>query len=253
MTARRRRRRLRGEGGRDGLLLTTSCGAGEAEADRVSRPDTPLPPGLSPPGAGRAHAAPHLPDARRGPAGPSPDSEGGGAGRGRQRAAHGPTAGPAHPTPSPHHGGGGVLLCPRALAVATAATAHSGGAAAGGSGTPRLPLGSLEKAFSPRAHRPSPGPSHLRAHGGAPRAAGPQLGGRGLRSREADHHTGACARSGPERSPHPASLQGLLHQGLRDEGNGHGLSLPPRPPAHPRESHSRDTRHRGGDPRGTPG
>ena len=49
--------------------------------------------------------------------------------------------------------------------------------------TPRLPLGSLEKAFSPRARRPSPGPSRLRAHGGAPRATSPQLGGRGLRYR----------------------------------------------------------------------
>ncbi|XP_043318303.1 collagen alpha-1(III) chain-like [Cervus canadensis] len=68
-----------------------------------------------------AHTAPHSPDTRQGPAGPSPNSEGGGAGR-----------------------------------IATVATAHSGGAAAGGSGTPRLPLGSLEKAFSPRAHRPSP-------------------------------------------------------------------------------------------------
>ena len=45
------------------------------------------------------------------------------------------------------------------LAAATAATAHSGGAAAGGSGTPRLPLGWLVKAFSPRAHHPSPGSS----------------------------------------------------------------------------------------------
>src|SRR3712207_7436431 len=33
---------------------------------------------------------------------------------------------------------------------------RKGGAAAGGSGTPRHPLGSLEKAFSPRACRPRP-------------------------------------------------------------------------------------------------
>lgn len=58
----------------------------------------------------RAHGPPPAcRDARRGPAGPSPDSEGGGAGRSRQRAAHSPTAGPAHPTPSPPTGGGGVL------------------------------------------------------------------------------------------------------------------------------------------------
>ena len=43
------------------------------------------------------------------------------------------------------------------MAANTAATAHSGGAAAGGSGTPRLPLGSLEKVFSWRARHPSPG------------------------------------------------------------------------------------------------
>ncbi|XFF74585.1 hypothetical protein AB1E18_000804 [Capra hircus] len=70
-------------GGRDGLPLTNGRGAGEAEADRASRPDTAPPsPRAHPTGAGRTHTAPHLPDARRGPAGPSPDSEGGGAGRG---------------------------------------------------------------------------------------------------------------------------------------------------------------------------
>ncbi|XP_060975761.1 basic proline-rich protein-like [Dama dama] len=101
------------------------CGAGGAGADQAVAPQPPrLPPGLTPRGRLRAHStrtAPHSPNTRRGPAGPSPNSEGGGAGR-----------------------------------IATVATAHLGGAAAGGSGTPRLPLGSLEKAFSPRAHRPSP-------------------------------------------------------------------------------------------------
>ena len=43
--------------------------------------------------------------------------------------AQGPTAGPH----LPQRGGGG--FCPRALAVTTVATAHSGGAAAWGSGT----------------------------------------------------------------------------------------------------------------------
>lgn len=135
------------------------CGAGGAGADQAVAPQRPPPfPLGSHHGAGCAqhstHTAPHSPDTRQGPAGPSPNSEGGGAGRSRQQAAHGPTAGPAHPSPPFPTGGGG--FCPRALAVATVATAHSGGAAAGGSGTPRLPLGSLEKAFSPRAHRPSP-------------------------------------------------------------------------------------------------
>ncbi|XP_043318309.1 collagen alpha-1(I) chain-like [Cervus canadensis] len=54
-----------------------------------------------------AHTAPHSPDTRQGPAGPSPNSEGGGAGRSRQQAAHGPTAGPVHPSPPFPTGGGG--------------------------------------------------------------------------------------------------------------------------------------------------
>lgn len=59
-------------------------------------------------------------------------------------------------------------------------TARLGGAAAGGSGTPRLPLGSLEKAFSPRVRHPPPIVCALRAHGGAPRATKSTTGrGRG--------------------------------------------------------------------------
>lgn len=52
----------------------------------------------------------------------------------------------------------------------------SGGAAAGGSGTPRHPLGSLEKAFSPRACRPHP-TGHPSA--GPARAQDPATRGRG--------------------------------------------------------------------------
>lgn len=93
------------------------------------------------------------PRARRrpGPAGSSPDSEGGGAGRGRQES-----------DARPHRGAGRPLeergLCPtrNGSHPASVATTRRGGAAAGGSGTPRHPLGSLEKAFSPRAHRPHP-------------------------------------------------------------------------------------------------
>ena len=47
----------------------------------------------------------------------------------RQRVAHGPTVGPAYPSSS-HGGGAGAGFCPRALAVATVATARWGGAAA---------------------------------------------------------------------------------------------------------------------------
>ncbi|XP_052520229.1 collagen alpha-1(I) chain-like [Budorcas taxicolor] len=196
----------------------------------------PFPQGSHHGGAGRTHTAPHLPDARRGPAGPSPDSEGGGAGRGRQRAAHGPTAGPAHPTPSPPTEGGGVLLCPRALAVATVATAHSGGAAAGGSGTPRLPLGSLEKAFSPRARRPSPGPCHLRAHGGAPTSHQSSAGreGSAVQGSGPPRRSVCAVRARAEPASRP--LRGLIRQGRPPRrGEQARLSLPPRPPVPRRE------------------
>lgn len=240
MTARRHPLRLRGRGrARRAPPHHQLWGRGGRGRPGVAPRHSPPSPKAHTTGAGRTHTAPHLPDARRGPAGPSPDSEGGGAGRGRQRAAHGPTAGPAHPTPSSPTEGGGVLLCPRALAVATVATAHSGGAAAGGSGTPRLPLGSLEKAFSPRARRPSPGPSRLRAHGGAPRATRPQLGGRGLRYRWADHHTGACARSAPERSPRPAPCKASSAKASATRGNRHASPYRLDPP--PKERHSGDT------------
>ena len=104
---------------------------------------------------------PHLPDTRRGPAGPSPNSKGGGTGHGRQQAAHGPTTGPAHPLPSPPPEGrwGAGCSTHMLLAATTGGTTHSGATAAGGSGTPRLPLRSLEKAFSPSIHHPSPGSS----------------------------------------------------------------------------------------------
>ncbi|XP_052520107.1 collagen alpha-1(I) chain-like [Budorcas taxicolor] len=196
----------------------------------------PFPQGSHHGGAGRTHTAPHLPDARRGPAGPSPDSEGGGAGRGRQRAAHGPTAGPAHPTPSPPTEGGGVLLCPRALAVATVATAHSGGAAAGGSGTPRLPLGSLEKAFSPRARRPSPGPCRLRAHGGAPTSHQSSAGreGSAVQGSGPPRRSVCAVRARAEPASRP--LRGLIRQGRPPRrGEQARLSLPPRPPVPRRE------------------
>ncbi|XP_052520224.1 collagen alpha-1(I) chain-like, partial [Budorcas taxicolor] len=196
----------------------------------------PFPQGSHHGGAGRTHTAPHLPDARRGPAGPSPDSEGGGAGRGRQRAAHGPTAGPAHPTPSPPTEGGGVLLCPRALAVAMVATAHSGGAAAGGSGTPRLPLGSLEKAFSPRARRPSPGPCRLRAHGGAPTSHQSSAGreGSAVQGSGPPRRSVCAVRARAEPASRP--LRGLIRQGRPPRrGEQARLSLPPRPPVPRRE------------------
>ncbi|XP_052497063.1 collagen alpha-1(I) chain-like, partial [Budorcas taxicolor] len=87
-----------------------------------------------------------------------------------------------------------------------------------------------------------------------PPATSPQLGGRGLRYREADHRAGACARSGPEQSPRPAPCEASsAKEGLHDEGNRHASPYRLDPPP-PEESHSTGhTRHRGGDPRGTPG
>ncbi|XP_042098655.1 collagen alpha-1(I) chain-like [Ovis aries] len=100
VTARRHQLRLRRRGRARRALLTTSWrGRGSRGRPGVAPRHSPPSPRAHTTGAGRTHTAPHLPDARRGPAGPSPDAEGGGAGR-----------------------------------VATVATAHSGGAAAGGSG-----------------------------------------------------------------------------------------------------------------------
>lgn len=145
--ARHPRRQLgTGAGGRQPL-------ARHGEAGRAGAPH---PSGdTAPRGSGRTrtrtHAGTPRAGRRPGPAGSSPDSEGGGAGRGRQRAALGPTAGPAGPS---RRGG--------SAQHATVVTPHrwplraEEGRRLGGSGTPRHPLGSLEKAFSPRAHRPHP-------------------------------------------------------------------------------------------------
>lgn len=113
----------------------------------------------------RTHARAPRTGRRPGPAGSSPDSEGGGAGRGRQRAVLSPTAGPADPS---RRGG--------SAQHATVVTPHrwplhaEEGPQLGVSSTPRHPLGSLEKAFSPRVHRPHPfvprpGPTKRRPKG----------------------------------------------------------------------------------------
>lgn len=108
------------------------------------------------------------PRAGRGPgrAGPSPDSEGGGAGRGRQRTA---------------------LPTTRAV-LSPLATARGGGAAAGGSGTPRHPLRSLEKTSSPRARRP-----HQSAPIGPTEARGDTRGCGGPAARGGRRQVGAFA------------------------------------------------------------
>ena len=145
------------------------------------------------------------------------------------------------------------MFCPRALAAATGATAHSGGAAAGGSGTPRLPLGSLEKAFSPRARRPSPGsalsfgPAEALHEPPVPSWPGGVCGtGRRGTNRSAP------ARPRPAQSPRPVPCK-ASSVSLHDEEHRHASPTASTPP--PDESHSRDTHthHRGGDPRRTPG
>ena len=167
-----------------------------------------------------------------------------------KKAGWAPAMGP--PPHQPQRGGGGVF-CPRALAAATAATAHSGGAAAGGSGTPRLPLGSLEKAFSPRARRPSPGsslsfgPAEALHEPPVPSWAG-GVCGTGRRGT----NTSAPARPRPAQSPRPVPCK-ASSVSLHDEEHRHASPTASTPP--PDESHSRDTHthHRGGDPRRTPG
>ena len=225
--------------GATGSPSPTAAGPGKPRPTGRRAPTRPpLPPGLTP----RGPAARTRPPTCRTPGGaqrdPPPTR------RGEARAAVGNERHAAPPR------GRRTRLPPLPRRAGESCSAHvlrqsprwpllrSGGAAAGGSGTPRLPLGSLEKAFSPRARRPSPGPSRLRAHGGAPRAARPQPGGRGLRYREADHHTGACARSGPEQGPRPAPCKASSAEASATRGTGTPLPSASTPP---KDSHARDT------------
>ncbi|CAM9132093.1 unnamed protein product [Rangifer tarandus platyrhynchus] len=227
---------LGGEGGRDRLLLTTAAGLGEPGPTGRRAPTTPFPPGLTPRGRPRAHST-HArpPPTRQTPGGaqrdPPPTR------RGEAQAAVGnkrhaaPPRGRRnhHHPPLPTEGRGGGLFCPRALAVATVATAHSGGAASGGSGTPRLPLRSLEKAFSPRARHPphthtppfmlkAPLRIVARTTGDRAEADKPRAGGGGRRRgkasgpprRGAANPSRRTARDTRPEDPHPA-VRGRLH------------------------------------------
>lgn len=151
-----------GDSGREragGRAAARAARGGGARGGAPQAPRETHTPTRQQPRARSQHArgrAPHTRRTRRpGPAGSSPDSEGGGAGRGRQRAALGPTAGPAVRS----------LLRKRGSSAQRASGSHPASVATtraeegrrlGGSGTPRHPLGSLEKAFSPRVHRPQP-------------------------------------------------------------------------------------------------
>lgn len=199
-------------------------GSGRARRGR-GRASASLPPfGTRPQGA-RARGAPTThaagpPNTRRkrrpGPAGSSPTSEGGGAGRGRGREKEAASSRPPAP-----RGGGRTRRTPRYQATDRA----RGGATAGGFGTPRHPLGSLEKAFSPRAHRPRPIGSHPGSgprrrtvprdgRGRAPKGRGPNgtgesnggnasARGRGRVHQRSEPVLPQASPSRPHRGPHP--------------------------------------------------
>ena len=193
-------------------------------------------------GADRAHTRrthapvpPHLPDARRGPAGPSPNSKGGGAGRGRQRAAHGPTAGPAHPPPTAPRGEvrGGVF-CPRALG-----SRHGGHCAlrrgsSWGVRYPKAPSRIAREGFLTEGSPPLTRiVSLLRAHGGAPRATSPQLGWEGSAVQVGGAPTQERLRGRGQRRARVPSPARPHPSASTTRGTGTPL-LPPRPP--PKES-----------------
>lgn len=223
-----------GQGRRDGLLVAAGLGSRDARAS------PPRPPGLHHRGR-RAHTRAHGPAPDAGLAGPSPDSEGGGAGRGKQRAALGPTAGPARARPPAK----ARDSCPRALAVALVATARLGGAAAGGSGTPRLPSriareGFLTEGASSPTHRLSPfGPAEaLHEPPPSPRLGGVGWGWGGLRYGEA-HGPKGRPRPQPGGTTSAVPPPGLS-MGLRKEG-ARPRSATETPPSHrgPRAQHDR--------------
>ncbi|XP_055284528.1 collagen alpha-1(I) chain-like [Moschus berezovskii] len=241
----------------DRLLLATAAGTGGSQGptDRASRLPFPLlPPGLAPRGpAARARARaqrspPLTGHAQRG-GGTLPQLGGGGAGRSRQERNTAPPRGRRTPPPR-GRAGERSLLRPCALAVATVATAHSGRGGGWGSGTPRLPLGSLEGFLTEGAPSLTRA-SLLQAHGGAPRAAQAlsRAGGVCGTAKPTTHTGGVCtARAGGAR-PAP---QGPSSVSLHDEGNRDGRPPPsltvstPREPTHgthspPRRGPEEDT------------
>ncbi|XP_069445032.1 collagen alpha-1(I) chain-like [Ovis canadensis] len=183
-------------------------GAGEAEADRASRPDTaPLPPGLTP----RGPAARTRPPTCRTPGGaqrdPPPTR------RGEARAA----VGNERHTAPPRHGGhcalgrgsGWGLRYPKA----PSRIAREGVLTEGAPSLPRTvsPSGPRRRSAS---HQTSAG-----REGSAVQGSGPP-------------HTSVCAVRARAEPARPAPPQGLIHQGLHDEGNRHAspyrLDPPPK-------------------------
>ncbi len=161
------------------LAARRLVGGAQVGVDRLPPP----PHGTRRGGQARAHARARshgpAPDAGPGPAEPSPDSEGGGAGHSRPRTALGPTAGPAQPTRQSD----GALPTRRGSRSPWRVTARSGWRSGGwGVRCPQgSPLRSLEKAFSPRAHRPPPSVPRSGLRKPADVYASARLGRRGLR------------------------------------------------------------------------
>lgn len=172
---------------------------------------------------------PHAPDAGQARRDPPPTRRGEAQAAVGKRATLGPTAGPADP--SQKRG-----LCPtrNGSHPASVATTRRGGAAAGGSGTPRHPLGSLEKAFSPRAHRPHPFVPPTEPRERASRRP-PRAWGRGwVRGKGPAQGNPERSRPGPNKgatsaSPHtPCSHHrpegtSCPHRGHERSGDGHGM------------------------------
>ncbi|XP_055272749.1 translation initiation factor IF-2-like [Moschus berezovskii] len=239
VTARRHRLRLGGEGGRDRQAPPRhGCGDwGKPGPDRpgVAPPLPPPSPWARTTGAGRARArrtrngSPHRsPDTPSGARRDPPPTR-----RGEARAAvgkerqHGPTAGPAHPSPPSRGGQEGEVFSAHVLWQ-----------------SPRWPLRTREG-------RRLGGP----AHGGAPRAAQAlsRAGGVCGTAKPTTHTGGVCtARAGAEPAPRPP--QGPSSVSLHDEGEqgrtpaplSYRLDPPQREPTHgthspPRRGPEEDT------------
>ena len=253
MTARRHRLRLRGRGrARRAPPHQRPRGRGSRGRPGVApRHGPPLPPGLTP----RGPAARTRPPTCRTPGGaqrdPPPTRRGEArAAVGNERHAAPPRGRRTRLPPLPAEGGG-VLLCPRAPAVATVATAALGRGGGWGVRYPKAPsriaregvltegAPSLPRTVSPSGsrRRSTSRPASAGREGSAVQGSGPP-------------HRSVCAvRARAEPASRP--LQGLIRRGLRDEGNGHASPFRLDPPE--RQPRSGHTRHRGGDPRGTPG
>ncbi|XP_055284530.1 collagen alpha-1(I) chain-like [Moschus berezovskii] len=267
VTARRHRLRLGGEGGRDRQAPPRhGCGDwGKPGPDRpgVAPPLPPPSPWARTTGAGRARArrtrngSPHRsPDTPSGARRDPPPTR-----RGEARAAvgkerqHGPTAGPAHPSPPPAEGRRGKSSPPTC-----SGSRHGGHCALGRGGGwgvryPKAPSRIAREGFLTEGAPSLTRASLFQAHGGAPRAAQAlsRAGGVCGTAKPTTHTGGVCtARAGAEPAPRPP--QGPSSVSLHDEGEqgrtpaplSYRLDPPQREPTHgthspPRRGPEEDT------------